>query len=242
MEISLDKVATSILFVIMTTLLCMILNWVWLRPKYLERCLRKQGLVGNSYRLFFGDTKDGSMMIKQACSKPIELSDDIVPRVLPFEHHTVKHYATFGPLSRQSPALRSKAPLARYSFCQRRPSPTKPGTVVKVDDCLILGLPKDIKLVAFVTILKDSLVKVAVTALSHGPVNTNELHKVVMNVEGFEEDMLDEAFDHLVNDEKAGRAFMAKNDRIYFASSAVLVEKYSAGGEGRNWNGMIEVV
>ena len=57
-------------------------------------------------------------------------------------------------------------------------------------------------------------IAVAVTALSHGPVNTNELHKVVMNVEGFEEDMLDEAFDHLVNDEKAGRAFMAKNDRM----------------------------
>ncbi|KAL4621470.1 hypothetical protein ACB092_06G230200 [Castanea dentata] len=92
MEISLDKVATSILFVIMTTLSCMILNWVWLRPKYLERCLIKQGLVGNSYRLFFGDMKDSSMMIKQACSKPIELSDDIVPCVLPFEHHIVKHY------------------------------------------------------------------------------------------------------------------------------------------------------
>ncbi|KAL4611579.1 hypothetical protein ACB092_08G135000 [Castanea dentata] len=57
-------------------------------------------------------------------------------------------------------------------------------------------------------------IAVAVTALSHGPVNTNELHKIVMNVEGFEEDMLDEAFDHLVNDEKAGRAFMAKNDRM----------------------------
>ncbi|KAK7861098.1 hypothetical protein CFP56_024416 [Quercus suber] len=39
---------------------------------------------------------------------------------------------------------------------------------------------------------------IAVTALSHGSINTNELHKVVMNVEGFEEDMLDEAFDHLV--------------------------------------------
>ena len=95
MEISLDKVATSVLFVIMTTLSCMILNWVWLRPKYLERCLRKQGLVGNSYRLFFGDTKDSSMMIKQACSKHIELSDDIVPRVLPFEHHTVKRYGMY---------------------------------------------------------------------------------------------------------------------------------------------------
>ncbi|XP_075665695.1 uncharacterized protein LOC142635426 [Castanea sativa] len=57
-------------------------------------------------------------------------------------------------------------------------------------------------------------IAVAVTTLSHGPVNTNELHKIVMNVEGFEEDMLDEAFDHLVNDEKAGRAFMAKNDRM----------------------------
>ncbi|KAK9994168.1 hypothetical protein SO802_023871 [Lithocarpus litseifolius] len=32
------------------------------------------------------------MTIKQAFSKPIELSDDIVPFVLPFEHHTVKHY------------------------------------------------------------------------------------------------------------------------------------------------------
>ncbi|KAK7858000.1 cytochrome p450 cyp72a219 [Quercus suber] len=95
METSLDKVATSVLFVIMTTLSCMILNWVWLRPKYLERCLRKQGLVGNSYRLFFGDTKDSSMMIKLACSKHIELSDDIVPRVLPFEHHTVKRYGDF---------------------------------------------------------------------------------------------------------------------------------------------------
>ena len=57
-------------------------------------------------------------------------------------------------------------------------------------------------------------IAVVVTALNHGPINTNELHKVVMNVEGFEEDMLDEAFDHLVNDEKAGRAFMAKNDRM----------------------------
>nr|POE53890.1 hypothetical protein CFP56_27576 [Quercus suber] len=62
--------------------------------------------------------------------------------------------------------------------------------------------------------IKNPEFEVVVTVLSHGPVNANELHKVVMNVEGFEEDMLDEAFDHLVNDEKAGRAFMAKNDRM----------------------------
>ena len=51
-------------------------------------------------------------------------------------------------------------------------------------------------------------IAIVVTALSHGLVNTNELHKVVMNVEGFEEDMLDEAFDHLVNDEKARRGWL----------------------------------
>ena len=51
-------------------------------------------------------------------------------------------------------------------------------------------------------------IAIVVTALSHGLVNTNELHKVVMNVEGFEEDMLDEAFDHLVNDEKARRVWL----------------------------------
>ncbi|KAF3943667.1 hypothetical protein CMV_029797 [Castanea mollissima] len=44
-------------------------------------------------------------------------------------------------------------------------------------------------------------IAIAVTALSHGLVNTNELHKIVMNVEGFEDDMLDEAFDHLVSDQ-----------------------------------------
>ena len=35
------------------------------------------------------------MMIKQACSKHLELSDDILPRVLPFEHHTVKRYGMY---------------------------------------------------------------------------------------------------------------------------------------------------
>ncbi|KAL4626946.1 hypothetical protein ACB092_05G132500 [Castanea dentata] len=65
-------------------------------------------------------------------------------------------------------------------------------------------------------------IAVVVTVLNHGPVNTNELHKIVMNVEGFEEDMLDEAFDYLVNDEKAGRAFKAKNDRM----RKLLLEKF----------------
>jgi hypothetical protein len=83
---------SSTLLLAILTLGWRILNWVWLRPKYLERRLREQGFSGNSYRLFFGDLKDGSIMSKQAKSKPINFSDDISPRVAPFMHHTFKNY------------------------------------------------------------------------------------------------------------------------------------------------------
>ena len=67
-------------------------NWVWLNPKRIERCLRKQGFNGNPYRLLYGDTKEIGSMIKAANSKPIKLSDDILPRVLPFQLHLIKTY------------------------------------------------------------------------------------------------------------------------------------------------------
>ncbi|XP_062169031.1 cytochrome P450 CYP72A219-like [Alnus glutinosa] len=97
--------AIFILLVTILTLGWRILNWLWVTPKYLERRLREQGLAGNSYRLLFGDMKDSSLMSKQAISKPITLSDDISPRVVPFFHHTVKTYGKncfmwFGPIPR----------------------------------------------------------------------------------------------------------------------------------------------
>ncbi|CAL5342737.1 unnamed protein product [Camellia sinensis] len=83
-----------------------ILNWVWLRPKKLESCLRKQGLSGNSYKLFFGDLKESSAMNKEASSTRISISDDAVPsRVLPFIHTNISNYVAgkksftwFGPI------------------------------------------------------------------------------------------------------------------------------------------------
>ncbi|KAF3442302.1 hypothetical protein FNV43_RR16218 [Rhamnella rubrinervis] len=51
-----------------------VLNWVWLRPKRLERFMRKQGLSGNSYRLVVGDVKESSILFNQAQSKPMNLS------------------------------------------------------------------------------------------------------------------------------------------------------------------------
>ena len=65
---------------------------VWLRPRRLERCLRRQGLMGNSYRLLHGDAEKVSIMLKEANSRPINLSDDIVPRIIPFLYKTIQQY------------------------------------------------------------------------------------------------------------------------------------------------------
>ncbi|KAL7164421.1 hypothetical protein ACSBR2_040353 [Camellia fascicularis] len=75
--------------------------WIWMGlivgvlglPKKLERLLRKQGLHGNPYRLFYGDIKDMMSITRQACSKPLHLHDNnVLPRVLPSHHHIANKY------------------------------------------------------------------------------------------------------------------------------------------------------
>ncbi|KAL3509076.1 hypothetical protein ACH5RR_028477 [Cinchona calisaya] len=65
---------------------------MWLRPRKLEKLLRAQGLQGNSYKSLFGDFKQMVMMLDEAKTKPINLSDDIVPRIVPFFLETIKKY------------------------------------------------------------------------------------------------------------------------------------------------------
>ncbi|CAA3015259.1 cytochrome P450 CYP72A219-like [Olea europaea subsp. europaea] len=79
-----------------------VLNWVWFRPQKLEKCLRQQGLNGNSYRFLFGDAKELVLTTIKAKSKPISFSNDIAPRVMPFFHKAVQNYGQnvflwFGP-------------------------------------------------------------------------------------------------------------------------------------------------
>lgn len=71
------------------------LNWIWLTPKKLEKCLREQGFAGNPYRLYSGDLNDVVAMEEEAKSKPMNFSHDIVPRVIPSMHHTIKKYGNF---------------------------------------------------------------------------------------------------------------------------------------------------
>ncbi|XP_019453527.1 PREDICTED: cytochrome P450 CYP72A219-like [Lupinus angustifolius] len=82
-----------------------VLNWLWLRPKKLERVLREQGLKGNPYRILVGDISEMLKMGKEAKYKTMTLSHDIGPRVLPFVHQSVnKHgknsFIWFGPVPR----------------------------------------------------------------------------------------------------------------------------------------------
>ncbi|XP_073159139.1 cytochrome P450 72A225-like [Henckelia pumila] len=69
-----------------------LLNWVWLMPKRKEKQLRQQGFHGNSYRFLFGDFKEILAMIKEAKSKPIAFSNDIIPRVSPMLHEYLRKY------------------------------------------------------------------------------------------------------------------------------------------------------
>ncbi|MCD7449018.1 hypothetical protein HAX54_048101 [Datura stramonium] len=90
-------VIVSILF---STLLVIIwvwkmVNWVWIRPRKLDKFLREQGLKGHPYRTLYGDTKEMAELTKQAKLKPMKLTDDILPRVLPFHHYTLNKYGNY---------------------------------------------------------------------------------------------------------------------------------------------------
>ncbi|CAN4103505.1 unnamed protein product [Withania somnifera] len=70
-----------------------LLDWAWFMPRKLDKCLRQQGLKGNSYKLIFGDIKELSKSIEDAKSKPLNVSDDdLTPIILPYFLETIKKY------------------------------------------------------------------------------------------------------------------------------------------------------
>ncbi|KAJ9563441.1 hypothetical protein OSB04_008601 [Centaurea solstitialis] len=79
-----------------------LLKWVWVQPRWLEWHLRLQGIKGTSYNFLFGDTKKMKELTEEAHENPININDDIVPRILPFVFRAKKTYgniffAWYGP-------------------------------------------------------------------------------------------------------------------------------------------------
>ncbi|KAG8386497.1 hypothetical protein BUALT_Bualt03G0154700 [Buddleja alternifolia] len=106
MEVKLiSSILTSIMLVGLIALAVKLLNWIWFRPKKLEKLLRKQGLQGNTYRLLLGDIKDLISVTKAQQPKSIQFSDDLARHILPCYHQTCSKYGEnsfiwFGPSPR----------------------------------------------------------------------------------------------------------------------------------------------
>ncbi|XP_044473197.1 cytochrome P450 CYP72A219-like [Mangifera indica] len=92
MEITVAFVAFSMAFATILWCVWTVVNSIWLRPKKLEKLIRRQGFSGNSYKLFHGDMKEMSMMRVEARAKPLKLSHDISSRILPYFHHAINKY------------------------------------------------------------------------------------------------------------------------------------------------------
>ncbi|XP_059068674.1 cytochrome P450 734A1-like [Cryptomeria japonica] len=75
---------------------------IWRKPLQVKKFSEAQGISGPPYRLFSGNSTDITRMTDEQNSKPMALSHDILPRVLPHLHQWSKSYGQdfifwFGP-------------------------------------------------------------------------------------------------------------------------------------------------
>ncbi|KAG2305614.1 hypothetical protein Bca52824_025362 [Brassica carinata] len=103
MEISVASATVSIAIAVVSWWVWRTLNWVWFKPKMLESYLRRQGLPGSPYTPLVGDLKRVFSMLNEARSKPIKLTDDITPRLVPYPLEMLKthgrtYFTWLGPI------------------------------------------------------------------------------------------------------------------------------------------------
>ncbi|XP_019165680.1 PREDICTED: cytochrome P450 CYP72A219-like [Ipomoea nil] len=87
--------STAVLFaIILSRFLYKFLDWVWVKPRRIERLFRQQGFSGNSYKPLIGDLVEIARSTFQAnrCGPLENLSNDIAPRILPFLHNAIRVY------------------------------------------------------------------------------------------------------------------------------------------------------
>ncbi|KAL8046731.1 hypothetical protein ABFX02_08G192825 [Erythranthe guttata] len=82
-----------------------LVNWLWFKPRELEKILRQQGLNGTPYRPFLGDVKNMMRLNEADKRKTINLSDDTSPHVFGYYYQIIAKYGKnsfmwFGPWPR----------------------------------------------------------------------------------------------------------------------------------------------
>ncbi|KAK1416126.1 hypothetical protein QVD17_31914 [Tagetes erecta] len=90
---TLGQVIIAIVVVVIVRWGWKLLNWVWLKPKKLEKWLRDEGYKGNSYKLLLGDIIELASIVKEGRSKPmLTVTHDITSYALPFDHYIISKY------------------------------------------------------------------------------------------------------------------------------------------------------
>ncbi|KAG9455258.1 hypothetical protein H6P81_008162 [Aristolochia fimbriata] len=84
--------ASAILLLPLLLWVFRVLYSVWWKPKRLEKLLKDQGIVGPRYKLLYGNLKENAALNREAQSKPMGFSHNIIPRVSPLLHRTVEKY------------------------------------------------------------------------------------------------------------------------------------------------------
>ncbi|CAN1152320.1 Cytochrome P450 CYP749A22 [Linum perenne] len=72
--------------------LCRFLNQVWLRPIRIQSAMASQGIKGPRYRFLLGNTKEINDMITEAVNNPMEISHQMLPRIMPHVHSWTQIY------------------------------------------------------------------------------------------------------------------------------------------------------
>ncbi|KAI3466002.1 hypothetical protein Pfo_022665 [Paulownia fortunei] len=92
MDATLGVILASMVVAASVTWAVKLLNWLWFRPRKLEKFLRKQGLDGHTYRPFLGDLKDYVKVMKAEQARSIKLSDDTLPHMFGYYYQILTKY------------------------------------------------------------------------------------------------------------------------------------------------------
>ncbi|XP_057485842.1 cytochrome P450 CYP749A22-like [Actinidia eriantha] len=93
-----DFLETTIILVSSSLFLCLLLfltnllHKIWWTPISIKHMMRSQAIRGPPYRFIHGNNKDIVKMKIESMSRPMDLSHDIFPKVLPHQHSWLNTY------------------------------------------------------------------------------------------------------------------------------------------------------